>query len=186
MTSMLCHASDSQLLVIDIQTRLTAAMKTDDRERVIHNSGVLLQAAGKLGLPTLASEQYPKGLGHTEGALVEHFTEQLAKVEKTSFACSGEPLFKNAVAKYPNRQIIICGMESHVCVLQSALELLAGGYDVYVVEDAICSRSSRHHENAVARMRQAGVIITNTESVLFEWLRDAKHEQFKALSALIK
>jgi len=83
------------------------------------------------------------------------------------------------------RQVILTGMEAHICVLQTALALLAQGFQVFVVEDAVCSRSQQNQDNAMQRLRQAGVIITNAESVLFEWLADAKHPQFKALSQLI-
>jgi nicotinamidase-related amidase len=84
------------------------------------------------------------------------------------------------------RQVVLAGMEAHVCVLQSALDLRTAGREVFVVEDACCSRSPRNRENAMHRLRAAGVVVTNTESVVFEWLRDARHEQFKALSALLR
>lgn len=184
--NMLCDAALSQLVVVDIQGRLAGVMAGEDRERVIRNAGILLQAAERLAIPQIATEQYPRGLGPTEEAVAAHFTDSLSRVEKTCFACSGEAVFREALAANERRQVILCGMESHVCVLQTALELVAAGYAVFVVEDAVCSRSMANHRNALERMRGAGVVISNTESVLFEWLRDARHEHFKQLSALIK
>lgn len=182
----LCDTARSQLLVVDVQTRLAAAMAAEDRDRVIHNAGVLIQAAGLLGIPLIASEQYPKGLGPTEESVAWHFPDSLAAIEKTCFACTGEPRFLDALAANDRRQVVIAGMEAHVCVLQTALELQADGYAVFVVEDAVCSRSTMNHRNALERLRAAGVVVTNTESVVFEWLRDARHEHFKQISGLVK
>jgi len=186
-TALLCAAESSQLVVIDVQARLAAAMPAEARERVVKNTGILLQAARLLALPVIATEQYPKGLGNTEGAVAQHFPEQLSVVCKTCFASSGAAGFDATLDAHPGRhQVILAGMEAHVCVLQSAMELLGRGYQVFVVEDAVSSRNDAHRQNAMARLRQAGAIVTNTESVLFEWLRDAGHPQFKAVSALIK
>lgn len=186
-TALLCTAETSQLVVIDIQVRLAAAMPPEARERVLKNSGILLQAARLLQVPTVVTEQYPKGLGHTEPALAQHFPENPGVVCKTCFASSGAAEF-NAVldAQHGRHQVILVGMEAHVCVLQSAMELLGRGYQVFVVEDAVSSRDDANRHNAMARLRQAGAVVTNTESVLFEWLRDAAHPQFKAITALIK
>lgn len=183
---LLCDAAQSQLVVIDIQGRLAAAMAEDTRADVFRNTGILLQAAERLGIPQIATEQYPKGLGHTDPAVAEHFGESLKRVEKTCFACSGEAGFRELLQANQRRQVVLCGMEAHICVLQSAMALRATGYNVFVVEDAVCSRSHDNRRNALERMRAAGVKVTNTESVLFEWLRDAGHEHFRALSALIK
>jgi nicotinamidase-related amidase len=185
--SQLCSAETSQLVIIDVQTRLAGAMPGEARERVVKNSAVLLQAAALLQVPAIATEQYPKGLGATEETLANHFAGRVDVVSKTCFACGGAEGFNRILdAAQGRHQTIIAGMESHVCVLQSALELQARGYQVFVVEDAVCSRSEANHRNAMARLRQAGIAVTNTESVLFEWLRDASHPQFKAISALIK
>lgn len=181
----LCDAAAAQLVVVDIQERLAGVMQTADRERVIRNSRILLQAAELLQVPTIVSEQYPKGLGHTEAELTGHLTSA-AVVEKSCFACSAESAFSERLAANDRKQVVLTGMESHVCVLQTAMELHQGGYRVFVVEDAACSRSVENHRNAMARLRTAGVAVSNTESVLFEWLRDAKHEHFKAISKLIK
>ena len=182
----LCHAKHSQLLVIDIQERLASAMPTDVLENVIKNNNILLRAANELDIPVIHSEQYPKGLGNTVTAIAEVLPETSDTVTKTSFACSGSEGFNELVAKQKRQQIIITGIESHICVLQSAMQLQRQGYIVHVVEDAICSRKKSNHKNAVARLQQNDIIINNVESVLFEWLRDATHPKFKTLSKLIK
>lgn len=182
----LCDAAAGQLVVIDIQRRLAAAMADEDRARLIRNTAMLIQAAGLLNVPLLASEQYPKGLGPTEEGVAWHFPEDLAVVEKTCFSCTANEQFRDILIANRRRQVVLTGMETHVCVLQTALGLRADGYVVFVVEDGVCSRKESNHRNALERMRDAGVIITNTESVLFEWLRDATHEHFKQISALVK
>ena len=182
----LCHAKQSQLLVIDIQERLASAMPADVLENVVKNNNILLRAANELDIPVIHSEQYPKGLGNTVTAIAEVLPETSDTVTKTSFACSDSEGFNELVAKQKRQQIIITGIESHICVLQSAMQLQRQGYIVHVVEDAICSRKKSNHKNAVARLQQNNVIINNVESVLFEWLRDATHPKFKMLSKLIK
>jgi nicotinamidase-related amidase len=107
-------------------------------------------------------------------------------LEKTAFSCCNAEGFDAAACADQRTQWILCGMEAHVCVLQTALELRARGLEVFVVADAISSRTEANRDNALARLRQAGVIVSNTESVLFEWLRDASDPQFKVLSALIR
>lgn len=183
----LCRRENSALLAIDMQTRLAAAMPEASRIQVLHNSGILIEAAVQLAIPILQTEQYPRGLGPTEPALLERLQGHARPLIKTSFSCCDAAGFDAAVCADASRtQWILCGMEAHVCVLQTALELRARGLEVFVVEDAICSRNPAYHANALARLRQAGVVISNTESVLFEWLRDASHPQFKTLSALIR
>lgn len=184
--SQLCDVSASQLLVVDVQGRLAGAMGAADRERVIRNSAVLIKAAELLGVPLIASEQYPRGLGPTEEEVSSCFPDSTSVVEKTCFACTASEAFVSVLKGNERKQVVLTGMESHVCVLQTAMQLRAEGYAVFVVEDAVCSRQERHHRNAMERMRSAGIVVSNTESVLFEWLRDAAHEHFKAISALIK
>lgn len=182
----LCHAQQSQLLIIDIQDRLASALPADVLDNVVKNSNILLTAASELDIPVIYSEQYPKGLGNTVAALAEHFPATSLSFTKTRFSCSGAEEFDELIAKQKRPQIIISGIESHICVLQTALQLHQQGYVVYVVEDAICSRKKFNHKNALKRLRQSGVIISNVESVLFEWLGDAMHPKFKILSKLIK
>jgi nicotinamidase-related amidase len=105
---------------------------------------------------------------------------------KTGFSCCAADGFTASLQRLGRKQVILAGMESHVCVLQTALELKQLGFDIFVPEDAVCARSRRRSENALARLRQAGVVVTHCESGLFEWLRDAQHPQFKAVSKLVK
>ncbi len=188
-TELLCQSARSQLVVIDVQERLASAMDKKVRAHLLDNTARLIQAAGLLEIPVRRTEQYPKGLGPTEPALAELLTEipTGAPVEKTAFSCCAVDEFNAAVDSSPERhQIVLTGMESHVCVLQTALELQAAGRQVFVVADAVCSRSKANHKNALRRLASAGVVVSNTESVMFEWMRDAKHPQFKAISKLLK
>ena len=186
LTEKLCHAQQSQLLIIDIQERLAAAMPAEVLDDVIKNNNLLLTAANELDIPVIHSEQYPAGLGNTIAVIAEQFPATSHAVTKTRFSCAASEDFNDFIARQNRRQIIISGIESHVCVLQSALQLQQQGYAVYVVEDAICSRKKSNHKNALKRLAQSGVVITNVESVIFEWLRDAAHPKFKTLAKLIK
>ena len=181
----LCDATHSQLVVIDIQERLVAAITSKPCQQTLRNAERLAQAAKTLHIPVTHTEQYPKGLGVTEKTVRTHLPDSAA-IEKTCFSCFAAEGFITALATHQRQQIVLCGMESHVCVLQTAIELQQAGYQVFVVEDAVCSRHKQNHQNALARLRQAGIIVTNTESVIFEWLRDASHPDFKALSRLLR
>jgi len=181
-----CRQHDSQLLVVDVQDRLLGAMPQADRLRVLKASSALISAARLLGVPLLATEQYHKGLGLTDSSLRGDLASQGRIVEKTSFSCCGAPGLMGHLDPDTRPQVIISGIEAHVCVLQTALELNARGFQVFVVEDATCSRNPAHHANAMQRLRQAGVIVTVMESVLFEWMRDASHPHFKVISQLVK
>lgn len=173
----LARAADSSLVVIDIQERLASAMLA--RESVVRATGILLEAAARLRIPVWLTEQYPKGLGCTVAEVAAKVPAGSTRVEKTSFsACARLPLTRP--------QVVLAGMEAHVCVLQTALELAAAGRDVFVVADAVCSRAEANCSNALIRLQMAGVVVTNTESVIFEWLRDAANEHFRALSKLIR
>jgi len=183
--SPLCQPTDSRLVLIDIQSRLAEAMQPELRAHAIPNSAILAKAAWELGIPVTVTRQYPKGLGELVPELASALSEDQPMIDKTSFSCCGTDPFLAAL-EGERRQVVIAGMETHVCVLQTAHDLLERGYQVFVVEDAVCSRRELNHHNALARLRQAGAIVSNTESVLFEWLRDARHEQFKTLSQLIK
>lgn len=183
---MLARATDSVLVIVDLQERLAAAMVQAARTSVIRNVRILLDAATRLGIPVLVTEQYPKGLGPTAAEVVEILPGGTPRLEKTCFSCAGTESFSTALEASGRTQVILAGMEAHVCVLQSALELRAVRQGVFVVEDACCSRNQEHHANAMHRLRAAGVMVTNTESVVFEWLRDARHEHFKAISARLR
>lgn len=173
----------SQLVLIDMQTKLTSVMPLGI-DAVIKNSAVLLQSAALLGVPSLYTEQYPKGLGPTLPEL-SHYLNGKNPVEKTAFSCCGEPTFLRQLSR-DHSQVILLGMEAHICVLQTALDLKAQGKTVFVVEDAVISRNPENKLNALCRLREAGVIITNTESLVFEWLAVAQGDAFKTISQLIR
>jgi len=174
MASLIVAANQSQLVIVDVQTKLCSVIPETAMQAVVKNCSILAQAANMLEIPVIATEQYPQGLGETIAAIV-----------KTVFSACAEPKFK-AQLQRDKSQIILAGMESHICVLQTALDLVAMGKQVFVVEDAIISRTQENKANAIARMRDAGCVITNTESVLFECLGSAQHEAFKIISKLIK
>ncbi len=183
---MLATATHCQLLVVDIQERLARAMPESVLQQAVHNSSILLQAANLLQLPVLHTEQYPKGLGATLNGIAAHLPDACQHFEKTAFSCCATEGFNACLTSNGRSQVVITGMETHVCVLQTALDLQASGQQVFVVADAVCSRHHFNHLNALARMQAAGVSIVSTESILFEWLRDASHEHFKTLSRLIR
>lgn len=182
---MTCDADSSVLLVIDIQTKLTGVMPIKVLARLQRYTGVLIKSANALNIPVFVTEQYPKGLGNLEQDIDVLLADSARRYEKTSFSCAGVTDFLEDLSKSGRKQIILVGMEAHVCVLQTAVDLQTLGYRVFVVAEAVCSRHRESYETALNRMRQAGVIIVNAESVLFEWLRDAKHPQFKAVQSLI-
>jgi nicotinamidase-related amidase len=183
---LLCRADDSQLVVVDVQERLAGAMPPEDLEAVVGNLRILLTAAGRLGLPVTLTEQYPKGLGPTLAGVTEALPAGAKSVEKTAFSCCRAEGFDDALAAARRPRVILAGMEAHVCVLQTAMDLRSRGHGVCVVEDAVCSRHPRNRANAIARLRQAGVWMVSTESVVFEWLQDASNPHFKSLSRLIR
>jgi nicotinamidase-related amidase len=179
----LCDRRHSRLLLIDLQERLLAAMAEDERALVLRNTGRLVEAARLLDVSVEATLQYPRGLGPITAPLDGLLQPDDGRTEKTSFSCCADEAL---VCRLTGADVIVCGTETHVCVLQTTLELLAGGETVFVVEDAVCSRDPRLKANGIERMRAAGAIITNHESVLFEWLRDATDPQFRAVSRLIR
>ena len=177
------RAGLSQLIFIDLQTRLLSAMPQEAMQAVIRNCGILAQAAEMLEVPVIVSEQYPKGLGNTAPELLA-FLPNIKPVEKLTFSCMAEPKFSRQLTR-DHSQVVIAGMEAHICVLQTALDL-QNSKQVFVAEDAIISRNPANKANALARMREAGCIISNTESIIFEWLGKADSEAFKAISLLIR
>lgn len=176
---MLMQTERSCLLVIDLQDKLMAAIP--DAERVIANSIWLVQIATRLGVPLLVSEQYPPGLGLTVPAL-RALVPLTAIMEKTCFSCTAEPACQSRLAASGREQWILVGAEAHVCVLQTALGLLAAGHEVYVVADATASRRASDAEQALARLRGEGVRVVSREMVVFEWLHQAGTERFRAIS----
>jgi nicotinamidase-related amidase len=174
----------SQFVIIDMQIKLAPAMPADALQSVVKNCSILAQAANALAVPIVATEQYPQGLGETLPE-IKQFLPNNKFIAKMAFSACGEPKFNQQLQR-ENSQIILAGMEAHICVLQTALDLLQANKQVFVVEDAIISRNPANKANAIARMRDAGCVIGNTESIVFEWLGNANHDAFKAVSKLIR
>lgn len=171
--------ASSLLCVVDLQEKLLAAMP--DADRVVAMATRLATAAGILGVRALLTEQYPRGLGHTPAALATHLPPA---IEKMSFSCCGAASFRAALAA-DARGVVLCGLETHVCITQTALDLLADGLAVFVVVDAVAARHRLDHEIGLRRLEAAGAVVMTSEAVLFEWCRSADHPQFQAIRRLV-
>ncbi|MES9991970.1 MAG: hydrolase [Candidatus Thiodiazotropha sp.] len=183
----LTHATRSQLLIVNTQERLTKAMPKPDLDQMVKNIIRLSQAASQLDVPIILSEHYGKGLGNTLPEIAQHLPPHTKAKDKLTFSCCTAPGFEEELAENGDRkQIVIVGLEAHICVLQTASGLQQWGYQVFVVEDAVSSRNPLHRKNAIKRMLHSGVQITNSESVAFEWMADANHPKFKAVSQLFR
>jgi nicotinamidase-related amidase len=180
---MLMRSERSCLLVVDVQERLAPVM-TDPR-RVIHNCTLLLRFASRLAVPVVASEQYPAGIGPTVFDLRQWLPAEGA-ISKQHFSCADVPAIVDRLATSDRRQVVLAGLEAHVCVLQSAIGLHEKGYEMFVVADACASRRAENEQLAFSRLSRAGINLVSLEMVLFEWLRVAGTPEFKELSALIK
>ncbi|MCF6179142.1 MAG: isochorismatase family protein [Geopsychrobacter sp.] len=172
------------LVVIDVQEKLVPAMNNRVSGELVQHIELLLEGFEALGLPVIATEQYPKGLGPTIGKL-KGATEQVW-IEKTSFSCCGEPAFMTALEKTAAKQVLLVGMEAHVCVFQTLLDLLDRGYFVHLVKDAVCSRFKTDFDTTVASAAAAGAVITSTEMALFQLVGGAEHPGFKTVSRLAR
>lgn len=181
---MMLARATSQLLVVDIQARLLPAMS--DGERTLAQAQMLAEAARKLGVPITISEQYPKGLGPTVAGVLDAAGPDAAVLQKMTFSALATPALAAHLEASGRRQIVLCGIEAHVCVLQSALDLLARGYRVALATDAIASRVASSKDVAIARLVQAGVVPVTCEMAIFEWLGAAGTDDFKAILPLIK
>jgi nicotinamidase-related amidase len=179
-------SAQSLILIIDIQPRLTAVMPETEASYMLTQVDKLLQAAQLLAVPVFLTEQYPLGLGATHAEISQQLPVDSKSYAKTCFSAGGIQELMLALQKSGRRQIILCGQETHICVLQTALELLQQGFKVYLLEDAVCSRHALHKYSALQRLQQQGVTLVCLESVLFEWLKDAKHLHFKRISTLIR
>lgn len=174
------------LLVVDVQERLAVAMPAEQLPGVLRNTTILIEAAKAFQIPILVSEQYPKGLGNTVAEVKAALPTEVQPVPKIAFSCWREPALQEALQALDNRNVILCGMETHICVLQTALDLLSQGRRVYVAADAVCSRAGFNLQLGVDLLRQAGAVIGSTEMLAFGLLRQAGSERFKLISKLVK
>ncbi len=175
------RAEDSALVVIDVQDKLLAKIPT--AATMIRNAAFLLDVAKLLGVPARATEQYPKGLGPTTAELARRLPTPL--LAKTAFSCCGAGTFLEELEMLHRPNVVLTGMETHVCVSQTAFDLLAAGLHVFLAVDALAARFPVDHDTALRRLEQAGAVLTTAEAVAFEWVADAAHPQFKAVSALV-
>jgi nicotinamidase-related amidase len=182
------------LLIVDVQVRLAGAMDPQGLAACERNILTLIELARRLGMPLVVSEQYPRGLGPTVPAIAGALEAaaaggaRLLRLEKTAFACTGEPAFAGLLEQLggERRQWLVTGMESHVCVWQTVRGLRALGRSVQVIEDAVLSRQAANHRLGLALCDRAGAIVTSTETVAFDALVRAGSEDFKAISRLVK
>jgi nicotinamidase-related amidase len=176
--------SRTAILVIDVQSRLTPAMPEDTLARVVKYSRALVGTAKELGLPVIATEQYPKGLG----PLIPELRDILPSppLEKVHFSCGADPAFAAALEKTGRKQVVVCGMETHVCVFQTVRDLVQMGYEVHVCSDAVSSRSEEHRRTGIELCREAGAIVTTAETAIFDLLHVAGTDEFRKVSPLVR
>jgi len=171
------------LIVVDVQGKLAQLMT--DREILFKNLQILIQAAKILRIPILWCQQVPEALGPTIPELVGLLTG-IDPINKASFSCCGQEQFAAALDSLGKRQILLCGIETHVCIYQTATDLLGRGLEVTVVADAVSSRTERNRQIALTRLADEGAHISSTEMALFELLRTAEHPQFRQIARLVK
>ncbi|MCP4375313.1 MAG: hydrolase [bacterium] len=176
------ETDNAVLLVIDIQGKLASLMH--EKEHLYDNTVRMLRAAEALGIEVICTEQHPDGLGPTVVEVAEHVHVQ--PIPKFAFSCCGEPAFEAALKATERKQVIIAGIETHICVYQTAMDLLAGGYEVYVLTDAVSSRTQANYQLGLQRMKDAGAVMTGVEMAIFEMLKVAKGDKFKQIVQIIK
>jgi nicotinamidase-related amidase len=174
----------SALAIIDMQEAFRASISqfTTLAERI----ALMVQGARLLGLPILVTEQYPKGLGHTAPEIAAVLPESVQIIEKTSFSSCGAQPFKSGLETASAKHVLVCGIEAHICVNQTVHDLLAEGFTVHLLTDCVSSRKLADRKAATRKMQMSGAILSSVEMALFELMRDAQHEQFRAIQRLIK
>lgn len=182
MATGLLKKETTALLVIDVQERLMPVIH--EKEKIFANVNKLLRGAEILSLETIITEQYPKRLGHTCAEI--EVGEGKTLLEKVCFSCMQSEAITEQLKLTNKKSLIICGVESHICVLKTALDALENGYEVHVVADAVSSRTAENKQLALERMRQSGAFIVSMEMALFALLNEAGTDEFKAISKLIK
>ncbi len=181
----LLDPASAALIVIDVQEKLSAAMDQGALRQLTRNTGILLESANELAIPVTFTEQYVKGLGPTLGELRQR-APAAPGFEKMTFSCCGNDAFVKQLKDSGRSQVIVTGMETHVCVLQTVIDLLDEGFDVHLVKDAVMSRSSDNKQTAIEAMVLAGAVPTCTEAVVFQLLKIAGTDSFRKLSKLVK
>jgi len=172
------------LMVIDVQEKLCKAMDPGILAEQTRNIAILLEAAEELGVPVLVSEQYPAGLGQTLPQLKNRI--DALPLEKMSFSCCGDTELMAKISSYGRGKVVVTGMEAHICVLQTVLDLIDKGYRVHIVSDAVISRKKWNWRLGLEIAAAAGAVVTSTETVLFQLMKTAGTPAFKKLSKLVR
>ena len=181
---MLLDAKKSCLIIIDPQASLMPMVKNGPGVVAVTNK--LVSVARELEVPVIITEHYPEGLKPTVGEIAEHLGEDYRPIYKTVFSCCGEPKFNEAVSRTGRKMLVLTGIETHICVLQTALQLREAGYEVFVAADGVSCRSDFDHEIALERMRAKGVELVTWEMAAYEWMRRAGTPEFKKVLPHIK
>ena len=177
----------SVLVVVDVQEKLVPAMPEAAMNELLRASSILLEAARALGVRVLATEQYPQGLGPTIAPLRDKLGAlSVTPLAKTTFSAADDPGFSKALHASSPRQVVLVGMEAHICVLQTARDLAALGLEVHVTKDGVTSRREDHKTTGLALAEREGAFVTTAETVAFDWLRRAQGDAFKAVSRLVR
>lgn len=179
-------AANAVFLIIDFQSNLAAAMKKEVYSICENNVNLMVASCETMKVPVVVTEQYSKGLGNTVEPVKAKLKEQYKPIDKLSFSCWSDPVFQNTFPVLNKKYVLVAGIESHVCVLQSVIDLLAQGYFVHVISDAVCSRYKTDWKKALTYMGAAGAVITTTEIASFQLLKRAGTPEFKVISALFK
>jgi len=177
-------AGQTALVVIDIQEAFRNVIA--DHIQIAERAALAVQGFQILDAPVIVTEQYPKGLGRTADEILAVLSDDAEVMEKTAFSSCGAEAFGKRLADSSIKQVVLCGLETHVCVSQTAHDLLDRGYQVHVLADCVCSRYDYNKTIGLAKMQASGVIISSIEMALLELVSDSKHEKFKAIQALIK
>ena len=174
------------LVVIDVQEKLLPVITTTSADELLGKISTLVRACALMDVPIIYTEQYPKGLGRTHPALADLLHNHIGPIQKQTCSCWREEEFRNALQRTEREHVIIAGVESHVCVQQTALDLMRVDYVPFLASDAIGSRNMPDTQIAIERMRRAGVEISTTESLIFELVERCDHPRFKEIVQLIK
>ncbi len=175
-------AENTAVVLVDLQEKLLPVIS--ERDALVDSAGRLVTGAAVLGVPVIHTEQNPRGLGPTVAAVADLLPDP--PVTKLAFSCCGEPAFTDALAALGRQQILLAGIETHVCVYQTAVDLIAAGYEVRVVTDAVSSRTLANKALGLEAMRDAGVSVTSVETALFELLKVAEGPRFKEILRIVK
>lgn len=181
---MLISDTNTLLVVIDMQEKLLPSMS--DSEYLLSNTNKLISGCQALNIPIIITEQYPKGLGKTINTIAEQLDKQYTPIEKTTFSCYKNDNFFEMLENHGKKNIVLCGIEAHICVMQTALELHEAGYQTVISEDCIASRNDNDHYMAIQRMSNSGITISTYESILMELCGRSDRPEFKTISNIIK